>query len=64
MNETESPMIHVSRDGQLLGVLAQEFATQALLRGLLRADDFAWTDGLADWMPLGELLGAENLDTR
>jgi hypothetical protein len=55
----ESPMIHVSRDGQLLGMFEQQIATQCLLKDVLHADDLAWTDGLTEWIPLNELLGVE-----
>jgi hypothetical protein len=61
MNETEVTLIHVCRDGQLLGAFVPEFATQALFKGLLHSDDPAWTDGLTDWIPLGELLGVESV---
>ena len=55
----ESPMIHVSRDGQLLGMFLQELATDCLLKDVLRSDDLAWTDGLTEWIPLRDLLGVD-----
>lgn len=59
METNESTMIHVARDGKDLGVFAQEFASECLLKSVLHADDLAWTDGLAEWMRLGDLLGVE-----
>jgi hypothetical protein len=60
MRSNASTMIHVARDGQDLGVISQELASECLQKSVLRADDLAWTDGLSEWMALGELLGAES----
>ena len=55
----ESNMIFVARGETDLGMFSVEFATECLSHNLLRLDDLAYTEGLADWMPLGQLLGIE-----
>ncbi len=49
--------IVVHRDGAQFGPYSLEEVRTALARGELRADDLAWQEGAADWVPLGSLLG-------
>ena len=52
-------MIRVHRGGEDLGYLSQDFATECVKKGILSSDDWAFCDGLTDWVCLGELLGIE-----
>ncbi len=61
MPMVESLMIHVSRKGEALGVFNQDIATQCLIADILKSTDLAWTEGLNEWVPLGELLGVSDL---
>lgn len=49
---------HVSRQGRSLGVATLEDIRAKLARGELLADDLAWTAGMSDWLPLGDITSA------
>jgi hypothetical protein len=51
-------MIHVARDGAKLGEFTLEQIQAGLASGQFRATDLAWRSGMADWRPLGEVVGA------
>jgi hypothetical protein len=46
---------HVSRAREQLGVFSREEVLGKLNRGELLPADLAWTEGMADWQPLGTL---------
>jgi hypothetical protein len=52
------PMIHVARDGAKLGEFTLEQIRAGLTTGQFRPTDLAWQSGMAEWRPLGELVGA------
>jgi hypothetical protein len=49
--------IHLFVRGQQLGPFPPEEIRNRLARGELQLNDLAWTDGLADWVPLSSLPG-------
>ncbi len=49
---------HVARDGQQLGQISEEDLRAGLFDGRYLTTDLAWKEGMAQWTPLGELLGA------
>ena len=51
-------MIYVTRDGQQMGPYSPVEAQRLVATGALRPTDWAWQDGMADWMPLSQLLGS------
>ena len=54
--------IHVSRNGQQLGIFAEEEARAKLAAGEIAGHDLAWREGMAEWQPLAVVLqgGAVN----
>lgn len=44
---------HVAQNGAQLGQLPEEEITARLAAGQLSASDLCWTDGMAEWQPLG-----------
>ena len=50
--------IHISRKGQQYGPYPEEQARQMLAAGQLSTNDHAMREDDAQWVPLGELLGA------
>lgn len=52
------PMIHVARDGAKLGEFTLEQVREGLNSGQFRATDLGWQSGMAEWRPLGELVGS------
>lgn len=44
---------HVARNGAQLGVLSEQDIVNRLASGQLSNNDLFWTDGMADWQPLG-----------
>ncbi|MBM3831842.1 MAG: DUF4339 domain-containing protein [Verrucomicrobia bacterium] len=53
---TADTLIRVHRNGKDVGYFTPDTARQSLLSGVLRADDWAFYDGLPDWTPLAVLL--------
>ena len=51
--------ILVYRNGQQEGPYELDEIDRALREGKLSATDLAWQEGLADWLPLGELVGLQ-----
>lgn len=47
----------IARDGQQLGQFSEEEVRSGLFEGRYLATDVAWTEGMSDWRPLGELMG-------
>jgi hypothetical protein len=47
----------IARDGQQLGQFSEEELRSGLFEGRYLSTDVAWTEGMADWKPLGELMG-------
>src|ERR1044071_9425419 len=52
------PMIHVARDGAKLGEFTLEQIQQGLSTGQFRPTDLGWQNGMSDWRPLSEFVGA------
>jgi uncharacterized RDD family membrane protein YckC len=44
---------HIAKNGAQLGVLSEEEITSRLASGQLSSNDLFWTDGMAEWQPLG-----------
>ena len=44
---------HVAQNGTQLGVLSEQDIVNRLASGQLSNEDLFWTDGMADWQPLG-----------
>lgn len=44
---------HVAQNGTQLGVLSEQDIVNRLASGKLSNEDLFWTDGMADWQPLG-----------
>jgi uncharacterized RDD family membrane protein YckC len=44
---------HVAKNGAQLGQLSEEEIRRRLASGELSASDLCWTDGMAEWQPLG-----------
>jgi hypothetical protein len=44
---------HVAKNGAQLGQMSEEEITGRLATGELSAGDLCWTDGMAEWQPLG-----------
>jgi hypothetical protein len=51
-------MIHVARDGAKLGEFTLEQIREGLGTGQFRTTDLAWQSGMAEWRPVGEIIGA------
>ena len=49
--------IEVSRNGQRLGSFSISVARENLKAGILKLDDWAWHEGLSDWVPLHSVNG-------
>src|SRR5688572_3685853 len=47
----------LARDGQQLGQFSEEELRSGLFEGRYLATDVAWAEGMAQWEPLGELMG-------
>jgi len=46
--------IHVSRDGNALGIFSETDVRAGLSEGRFQPTDFAWQSGMQDWMPLSQ----------
>jgi uncharacterized RDD family membrane protein YckC len=44
---------HIARNGQALGVFAEQDVRSKLLSGEFQPSDLCWTEGMADWRALG-----------
>ena len=49
--------IHITRDGQQFGPYTLDDVNAYLASGELDANDMAWHDGMADWLPLRSIEG-------
>jgi len=49
---------HIARNGQQLGVFAEEEIQPGIVTGRFLSDDLFWTEGMADWQPLGSKFSA------
>ncbi|TDU81206.1 uncharacterized protein DUF4339 [Prosthecobacter fusiformis] len=47
----------IAREGQHLGSFPEQALREGMTDGRFRYQDLAWTEGLAEWKPLGLLLG-------
>src|SRR6187549_886998 len=47
----------LARDGQQLGQFSEEEIRSGLFEGRYQPTDSAWTEGMADWRPLEEIMG-------
>ena len=56
--DTEDALIHLARDGDMLGEFSLQELREGLRSGRFRADDDVWVEGAADWVPLTTLLNA------
>lgn len=43
---------HIARNGQQLGVFAEQDIQSGIASGQFLPDDLCWTEGMADWQPL------------
>jgi hypothetical protein len=48
---------HIARDGQQLGQFSEEELNAGLFDGRYLTTDLAWREGMAEWRPLGEIMG-------
>jgi uncharacterized RDD family membrane protein YckC len=44
--------LHIARNGQRLGVFAEQAIQSGLTSGQFMPDDLFWTEGMAEWQPL------------
>jgi len=51
---------HIARGGQQIGTFAEEEVRSGLAAGRFQGGDLCWTEGMADWQPVGTKLGASN----
>ena len=49
--------VHVDRGGQRYGPYSLEEVNAYLANGTLLPTDLAWQDGMADWLPIGQIPG-------
>jgi uncharacterized RDD family membrane protein YckC len=49
---------HIARAGQQLGVFEEEEIRSGLVSGRFQAGDLCWSEGMADWQPVGVKLAA------
>ena len=49
-------LIRVHRDEKDIGFFTREIALESIRAGILRSDDWAFCEGLSDWVFLGDLL--------
>jgi uncharacterized RDD family membrane protein YckC len=49
---------HIARDNQQLGQFDEGVVRQKLASGEFLASDLCWTEGMADWQPLGQVVTA------
>ncbi len=54
-----SNIYQISRNGKTVGAFDLNQVRQMHASGLLMASDFAWTEGMPAWQPLGALLGSD-----
>ncbi len=47
----------IARDGQQLGQFSEEEIRSGLFEGKYLSTDVAWTEGMSEWQPLGEIMG-------
>lgn len=47
--------IHINKDGKQLGPFDAEGLTEQIAKGIVSYDDLAWTEGMAQWQPLGSI---------
>ncbi len=50
---------HIARDNQQIGVFEETEVRSKLASGEFRSSDLAWTEGMAEWKPLGVVLPPE-----
>lgn len=60
---TPEALIRIHRDEKDVGYFTPETAIECLKSGILREDDWAYCDGLRDWMYLGQLLGVSDFSS-
>lgn len=53
---------HIARDGAQLGTFSEDLLPSAIENGTLLLTDLAWTEGMTEWEPLGQLVNVEVLD--
>jgi hypothetical protein len=51
--------IYIARDGQQTGPVSMEQLVTMAGQGTVSGSDLAWHEGLANWVPLSEVLGAK-----
>lgn len=49
---------HIARGGQQIGTFTEEEIRAGLAAGRFQAGDLCWTEGMADWRPVGSQIGA------
>lgn len=54
---TYSMQYSIARNGQTLGSFAEQELRQGVSTGLFLYHDLAWTEGMAEWSVLGQVLG-------
>lgn len=52
--------IHIARDGKIIGQYSREELQAKIVSGEISQEDFAWYDGLPEWVPLSTLLANLN----
>ena len=48
--------IHINRGSEQLGIYSMEQVREQLAQGTLRPDDFARKEGMANWIPLSQMV--------
>lgn len=52
---------HIARDGQQLGVYAEQDIQSGLGSGSFRGTDLCWTEGMGEWEPVSARFSVESL---
>lgn len=52
---------HIARDGQQLGVYAEQDIQSGLSSGSFRGTDLCWTEGMGEWAPVSTRFSVESL---
>jgi hypothetical protein len=50
-------LVHIHRDGQSLGPYPWREVRNFLAAGALLPTDLGWSEGMSEWVPLGQLMG-------
>ncbi|HEX4129503.1 MAG TPA: DUF4339 domain-containing protein [Pirellulales bacterium] len=56
--------IYVARDGKQLGPFTPAEVRSQLAQGSIASGDLGWREGMPDWRPLAEVMGALEQDSR